>query len=484
MNHHSLILIFAILSALLSSIPAAAQPSIPKEQVRSEISADLREQITRLYSPAAGERTEALKEIARMGNAARPAVHLLCDMLTSEPEGGARTFVVSALVAIGDQEAVEPLCRALKDDWGMVEEEGVWEDFFERKVVKRKVNHYVRQCAAHALGRFKDKRAVGPLIAALTDDDESVRRLAAYSLGEIGDLSAVPRLIAGLREEKSGFRCDAAQALTKLPDSLAGEALIEAVRDRDPSVRAAAAQALKAVPGRATTRALVSALTDTERAVRIASASSLGALHDETSLAPLKAALAAEKDAAARQALEQAIGAIPPGSRSPASRGTDARAIVQRAQWLSAEFRKSLGDELGANEAGRLLGVVLLLENKGDRRTILKGPDELVCELVSETGAVTGRVSPKGLFFNPFVLSDGVTIETKEARLVTWYNIQELDSVVSDCVFAPSGMVQVRLDKGAKFRLVTVWMVDGSFHSLRLTANGLEPVMLDPLPQP
>jgi HEAT repeat protein len=57
---------------------------------------------------------------------------------------------------------------------------------------------------------------VGPLIAALGDENRSVRRSAAEALGRLGDVRAVEPLIAALGDESSSVRLYAAEALGKL----------------------------------------------------------------------------------------------------------------------------------------------------------------------------------------------------------------------------------------------------------------------------
>lgn len=59
----------------------------------------------------------------------------------------------------------------------------------------------MRESAARALGRLGDVRAVEPLIAELTSDEEYdyVRRATAEALGALGDTRAVEPLVAALR---------------------------------------------------------------------------------------------------------------------------------------------------------------------------------------------------------------------------------------------------------------------------------------------
>ena len=70
--------------------------------------------------------------------------------------------------------------------------------------------------AAEALGQLGDKRAVDPLIKALSDDHYWVRLSAAMALGQLGDKRAVDPLIMVLSDDYSGVRKAAKAALKKL----------------------------------------------------------------------------------------------------------------------------------------------------------------------------------------------------------------------------------------------------------------------------
>jgi HEAT repeat protein len=61
----------------------------------------------------------------------------------------------------------------------------------------------VRSSATVALGRLGDKRAVDPLIVALSDPDPAVRTGAALSLGELGEKKAIEPLDKLLAAEKN-----------------------------------------------------------------------------------------------------------------------------------------------------------------------------------------------------------------------------------------------------------------------------------------
>jgi HEAT repeat protein len=109
-----------------------------------------------------------------------------------------------------------------------------------------------RWSAAWALGRLRVGDAVGPLTAALKDEDAEVREHAAEALGDIGPASApaVGALTAALKDPNFRVRRDAARSLSQIgpPAAPAVPALRELKRtDPEEPVRAAAAQSLKAL---------------------------------------------------------------------------------------------------------------------------------------------------------------------------------------------------------------------------------------------
>jgi HEAT repeat protein len=120
----------------------------------------------------------------------------------------------------------------------------------------------VRLQAAYVLGTLGDRRAVGPLIAALKDSHYAVRASAAGALGRIGD-----------------------------PASLTG--LLAACGDEEPWVRAESVRALGRLKAREALPRLIAALEDSDSQVRLLSVQSLGALGDHSAVIPLARVLEA-----------------------------------------------------------------------------------------------------------------------------------------------------------------------------------------------
>ncbi len=243
-----------------------AQPNIARENISIHISAHVRQQIERLYSPVPAERADAAIRLGQMGEEAVPAIPFLVGMLgdntqlvgqsevaaTSPGVEAAGALVrigrpaVEALVAvlggedssnqghaasvlgeIGDPRAVEPLIALLKDK-----------------------DPFVSGKAAWSLGEIKDRRAVEPLITALNHEHWSVRTRAAEAVGKIGDRRAIEPLIAMMEDEEALVRSNAAAALGEMRDPRVVEPLIAALKDKDVNVRSRAEEALRKITGK------------------------------------------------------------------------------------------------------------------------------------------------------------------------------------------------------------------------------------------
>lgn len=160
------------------------------------------------------------------------AVEAIITLVTNEAESTrVRSSSVAALGQMRDKRAVEPLLAILS-------------------------NSPIRSEAISALGWLRDNRAVVPLIDILSDPEGHIRDRAAISLGLLGDSRAVAPLIKMLQTEEVDKRADAARALGRIGDVSALPAL-EWVRKHDTGIccstyeaRDAAAQAIKNIKRR------------------------------------------------------------------------------------------------------------------------------------------------------------------------------------------------------------------------------------------
>jgi hypothetical protein len=110
------------------------------------------------------------------------------------------------------------------------------------ETIKYKKDRRIRRCAAEALAKIGDDQAVDLLISALKDEDHIIASRSAYALGWMGDKRAVKPLLHALTELH--IQLPAAEALGKIEDPTSVEPLIEALKHEDMSVRSCAVIAL------------------------------------------------------------------------------------------------------------------------------------------------------------------------------------------------------------------------------------------------
>ena len=152
------------------------------------------------------------------------AVDALIEAL-SDMDWPVRKNAATSLGRIGDERALKPLLKALDDK-----------------------DIDVRRHAIGALVKMKSK-AVKPLLKKLYDTDWQTRAIAAESLGRIGSKKAVEPLIKALsdrrfRDENRYVRGKAAEALGRIGDKLAVKYLENALDEKYIFVRKRAQEAL------------------------------------------------------------------------------------------------------------------------------------------------------------------------------------------------------------------------------------------------
>jgi HEAT repeat protein len=199
-----------------------------------------------------------------------------------------------------------------------------------RLISSLKFKDYSSVIAARALGGIGDRRAVEPLIAAISD--LMVREAAIEALGDIGDRRAVEPLIAVLKGTANDLRFHAAKALGKIGDPRALEPLIAILKDKKLFNRQAAAAALEVMhwrPGKdensiaywivmenwnkcveigaSAVQSLIAVLMDGNKDQRMAAADALGSIGDPRAAEAL-IAMQGDKDNDIRDAAAFALG--------------------------------------------------------------------------------------------------------------------------------------------------------------------------------
>jgi HEAT repeat protein/beta-lactamase regulating signal transducer with metallopeptidase domain len=167
-----------------------------------------------------------------------------------------------------------------------------------------------RGVAAWGLGKLGDRAALAPLLAALRDDDAHVREMAVLALGDLRDPRAVPALAPLAADPEHGVRAVMTVALREIRGEPAAEALARLVRnDPDAHTRVMAVTALGRFESRGRLVALEAALADSAPEVRATAAWTLATTGSRASVPRLLAALTAESDVEARDAIIHALGA-------------------------------------------------------------------------------------------------------------------------------------------------------------------------------
>lgn len=157
------------------------------------------------------------------------SVPALIDLLDDRDEL-VRTAAIDALIAAGEA-AVEPLIAALKNDTVLLT---------EQKYVE------VRQGAAMALGKIKDLRALAPLIASLTDKDQSYVEVVRSALIDFG-APAADQLLILVNGTDTRLACEAIFILGQIKDERAIEPLISIIQNKEVGTERCAFEALRSM---------------------------------------------------------------------------------------------------------------------------------------------------------------------------------------------------------------------------------------------
>ncbi len=148
----------------------------------------------------------------------------------------------------------------------------------------------VKEAAIASLGRSRDPRAIGPLIALLGDENRGIREASVRALGSFGP-GAVEPLIAALGDGDWHLRMGAAIALRIIGDPSCVEPLIRVLGDENRFVRREAAKSLGRLGDRRATEPLIGVLGDRDSGVRIRAAAALGKIGDPRAIDPLTRAV-------------------------------------------------------------------------------------------------------------------------------------------------------------------------------------------------
>jgi len=167
----------------------------------------------------------------------------------------------------------------------------------------------LRRQGALALGRLGEAWTVGPLVAALVDDDPQVRTQIVWALGRTRDKRVVSPLISALRDPSRGVAEEAARSLTLLGQESI-RPLIIALEDERQQVHELASSALAGI-GEEAVDPIIQSLTDDEQKLRVreGAANALAQLGDVGTIQTLIRTLT-ESQEELREAVVRALGKI------------------------------------------------------------------------------------------------------------------------------------------------------------------------------
>jgi len=176
--------------------------------------------------------------------------HLL--PLLDDDDSEVRFSALVTLGSLGEQRALKPLLKALKDEKlkGAAIDAlgGVKEPRAARRLIKllKDKNSYIRMRAAVSLGSIGDKIAIDPLLEMLDIDKENQNPIIG-ALGKLGAVNASPKIMLFLKHANDQTRITAAEALLNIASPSSAAALVDALDDQEYIVRDYAYNALKRI---------------------------------------------------------------------------------------------------------------------------------------------------------------------------------------------------------------------------------------------
>lgn len=186
----------------------------------------------------------------------------------------------------------------------------------------------VRARAATALGMLRVEPAVPALAQMLRSDGPLAQRSAAEALAAIATPDAVSALMAPLRDAELTSARQAAMAGLEQAGQVAAAPLAAALADKDAVVRRNAAELLGYLRPASATDQLALAINDPDPTVRTEAAWALGELGTPQAQRALAQSLAAEKDAATRDATRSALARAESLAGSQAPAGSPGESLI------------------------------------------------------------------------------------------------------------------------------------------------------------
>ena len=368
-----------------------------------------------------GVRAKAARDL---GKEANPATIPALAGALSDPSAKVRRDVVSALAEFHQPDVLPPLIQATKDVdtdirvaavqslvgyySGVTPSAGL--TGFMKKNVQRVKGHFEADSTTIDPGLTVDPRVIPALIATLKDTrSNEASRQAAKGLGTLVARPAVPDLVAAAHSSDADLAREALNALTKIKDRSAGPPLVDLVdspnkdvrrdacvttgilranealpklqtiyeSDPDPKDKVAAAQGLGYLGQKVSVPLFTKALWSDDKDTRQAAAEGLARAGDPQSLSELEKAVAVEKDATVKLAIEfafTALGKLDYVSAMVNDLGTKMRGDTARAYLTELArdpvFLPKLYPYLQSPDAGVRKRLCLVLMYSGDKTSL------------------------------------------------------------------------------------------------------------------
>jgi len=217
--------------------------------------------------------------------------------LADYEDTGEREKAISALSRFKGKKVVAALRAALRDEESSV----AWEaarglvrrvnDDALKKEMRPKLQSkdwLSRRAALLVLQKLKDKESVPEMIGLLNDSNRQVVKAAIGALGSIGDERAAGSLLKLLEDPREVIAADVVIALRAFPGERTTDALLNALADDREEVASRACLILVEVGGKTAVPGLIHTLeTDCRSRVAIMAVVALGMLKDSRAVEPL-----------------------------------------------------------------------------------------------------------------------------------------------------------------------------------------------------
>ncbi|NVB79374.1 MAG: tetratricopeptide repeat protein [Kofleriaceae bacterium] len=223
-------------------------------------------------------RTAARQELDRIGaRGLRP----LLEALRDQKDVAQQRIAVQVLGHLGNKGAAMPLVHMARQEPP--------KDQRHIGTLPESLDREVRVDALVAAGRLGDASVLSDVIPLMDHQEVGMREAATFTLGRSHDRRAVPPLVKALSDRRDSVQVLACLGLAQIDDARVGPALISVLKDpsRVDTVRAACAYAIGARRASSGIPALLGALDDNRGEAQRLAAWSLGQLGDGKAIGPL-----------------------------------------------------------------------------------------------------------------------------------------------------------------------------------------------------